>query len=210
LRLTSGPRQLDLPLDLEVKSEPGPIVIDTFPKAIAAGGGDEDKARDQGVAFTHLQRIKDLRPVHIALVGHTGKDETRGARGSSAWLGDVDVMVQIGGTDVRTATVMKANDTAEGPLGSFRAEIVDLGLDEDRDPVEVRIAVPVPVDGVRVGNPSRQKDPTPAAKIARQALTYALSEVGETAPASNHIPTGVRAVSLPTTRRLRLQLSSVR
>jgi hypothetical protein len=85
----------------------GLIIIDTYPKALAAGGGDEDRARDQGLALTNLQRIKDLRPVHIALVGHPGKDKTRGARGSNAWLGDVDVMIEVDGTDIRTATVTK-------------------------------------------------------------------------------------------------------
>jgi hypothetical protein len=29
------------------------------------------------------------------LIGHTGKDETMGSRGSNAILGDVDVMVTI-------------------------------------------------------------------------------------------------------------------
>jgi hypothetical protein len=42
---------------------------------------------------------------HIALVGHTGKNESRGARGSNAHLGDVDVMTQISGDIVKTAAV---------------------------------------------------------------------------------------------------------
>jgi hypothetical protein len=52
-------------VEKEFRVPVGLIIIDTFPKAIAAGGGDEDKARDQGVAYTNLQRIKDLRSVHI-------------------------------------------------------------------------------------------------------------------------------------------------
>jgi AAA domain len=172
----------------------GLIIFDTFPKAIAAGGGDEDKARDQGVAFTNLQRIKDMRSVHIALVGHCGKDKTRGARGSNAWLGDADVMIEIDGTDIRTASVVKANDMAEGPLGSFRAKDVDLGLDEDGDPITVSIAVPV--NAGPVANKSSERPLTPAAKIALRALTEALLEVGETPPASNHIPQGIGTVTI--------------
>jgi RecA-family ATPase len=75
----------------------GLIVIDTFAKAIAAGGGDENSAKDQGVCFANLARIKNATGVHVAIVGHTGKDEGRGMRGSNASYGDVDVMVEISG-----------------------------------------------------------------------------------------------------------------
>jgi RecA-family ATPase len=56
----------------------GYIVIDTFAKGIAAGGGDEDKARDQNKCLTNLRRLHECAELHVAIVGHTGKDETRG------------------------------------------------------------------------------------------------------------------------------------
>ena len=63
----------------------GLIIIDTFNKGIAVGGGDEDKAKDQNIAAANLQQVQDvLTDVHIALIAHTGKDESRGARGSNA------------------------------------------------------------------------------------------------------------------------------
>ena len=64
--------------------------------------------------FANVQRVKNNTGVHVALIGHTGKDESRGARGSNALLGDVDVMVTIGGDEIKTATVTKANDAPEG------------------------------------------------------------------------------------------------
>lgn len=115
------------------------IVFDTFAKLIAAGGGDEDKAKDQGAVFANVQRVKDAIGCHVALVGHTGKDETRGSRGSNAILGDVDVMVTISGDAVKTVTVTKANDAPEGPLFHFKSDIHDFGADEDGDPVTVNI-----------------------------------------------------------------------
>jgi hypothetical protein len=132
----------------------GVLIFDTFAKLIAAGGGDEDKARDQGKVLANLERVKDAlgRP-HVALVGHTGKDETRGARGSNAILGDVDMMVTISGDDVKTATVTKANDAPEGPLFSFKSEVFTFGTDEDGDPITVNIvsneAVEPPKPGTR-------------------------------------------------------------
>ena len=138
--------------DVNERIEPhrvGMIVIDTVAKAIAAGGGDENSAKDQGVCFANLARIKNATGVHVAIVGHTGKDEARGMRGSNASYGDVDVMVEISGEQVKTATVTKANDRPEGPLLSFRSETIELGVDEDGDPVTVNI---VSQDAVETGS----------------------------------------------------------
>lgn len=116
------------------------LIFDTFAKLIAAGGKDENSAKDQGAVFANVQRIKDENGnPHVALIGHTGKDESRGARGSNAILGDVDVMVEISGDTVKTATVTKANDMAEGPLFSFKSETHQFGLDDDGDPITVNV-----------------------------------------------------------------------
>jgi hypothetical protein len=117
----------------------GLVIIDTFAKLIATGGGDENSAKDQGAVFASVQRIKLNADVHVALVGHTGKDEARGARGSNAIVGDVDLMVTISGDAIKTATVTKANDAPEGPLFSFRSETHDFGTDEDGDAITVNI-----------------------------------------------------------------------
>ncbi|WNV10178.1 AAA family ATPase [Tardiphaga sp. 709] len=125
----------------------GLVIFDTFAKLIAAGGGDEDKAKDQGRVFTNIQRIKDAlgkigAAPHVALVGHTGKDVERGARGSNALYGDVDMLVTIAGDDVKTATVVKANDMAEGPVFSFKSRLFEFGTDDDGDPITVNIVEP--------------------------------------------------------------------
>ncbi|MFB6449056.1 AAA family ATPase [Bradyrhizobium tunisiense] len=123
-------------------ADPGLLIFDTFAKLVAAGGGDEDKAKDQGKVFANVQRIKDAighGGPHVALVGHTGKDESRGSRGSNAILGDADVMVTISGDAIKTATVTKANDMPEGPLFSFSSATHDFGTDQDGDPITVNV-----------------------------------------------------------------------
>lgn len=126
----------------------GLVIFDTFAKLVAAGGGDEDKAKDLGQVFTGIQRLKDRLAgggdgPHIALIGHTGKDESRGARGSNAFLGDTDLMVTISGDAIKTAAVTKANDAPEGPLFSFQSETHEFGHDEDGDPITVNIVKPI-------------------------------------------------------------------
>lgn len=117
----------------------GFVIFDTFAKLIAIGGGDENQAAHQGAVFANVQKVKNLTGVHVAIVGHTGKDTTRGARGSNAFLGDVDLMVEIAGGSMRTATVTKANDAPEGVLFAFTSEIFSFGLDEDGDEISVNI-----------------------------------------------------------------------
>lgn len=136
----------------------GFTVWDTFAKLIAAGGGDENLARDQGRVFANLERIKNEIFAHVAIIGHTGKDESRGMRGSNAALGDADMMVMISGDNVRTASVIKANDAPEGTLFSFKSQNHDFGPDEDGDPQTVNIVSPEVAE-------------TPAARKSGDSLT---------------------------------------
>jgi hypothetical protein len=57
----------------------GSIAFDTWPKGIAAGGGDENSAKDVNRAAANLRRIHDALSLHISVIGHTGKDQSRAA-----------------------------------------------------------------------------------------------------------------------------------
>jgi AAA domain len=167
------------------------IVIDTFAKGIAAGGGDEDKARDQNKCLTNLRRLHERAELHIAIIGHTGKDESRGSRGSNAHPADADLQVQIFGDDdsIKSARVIKGNDQPECELTAFQLESADLGIDDDGDPVTTAIVSERTFE--RQTRKAAKAAPLPkAAQIALRSLNEALDEQGEPAPASNHIPAG--------------------
>src|SRR5215813_1109854 len=118
----------------------GLIIIDTYAKGIAIGGGDEDKAKDQSRCLAHLRKVQEMTKAHIAIIGHTGKDETRGGRGSNAHQADVDVQVQISGDEaVKTAKVIKGNDQATGVLLQFTMRSDVMGTDEDGDEITVGV-----------------------------------------------------------------------
>jgi len=118
----------------------GLIIIDTYAKGIAIGGGDEDKAKDQSRCLAHLRKVQEMTKAHIAIIGHTGKDETRGGRGSNAHQADVDVQVQISGDEaVKTAKVIKGNDQATGVLLQFTMRSEVMGTDEDGDEITVGV-----------------------------------------------------------------------
>ena len=157
-------------------AEIGVVIIDTFAKLIAAAAGDENSAKDQGAVFANVQRVKNATGVHVALIGHTGKDESRGARGSNALLGDVDLMVTISGEVIKTATVTKANDAPEGTLFSFKSEVYDFGKDEDGDPITVNV-VSDEIVSAQSNQKSRDRWPK-GLKLVHEAITGALLDKG--------------------------------
>jgi hypothetical protein len=169
----------------------GLIIIDTFNKGIAMGGGDENMAKDQNLVAANLQQIQDmLTDIHVALIGHTGKDESRGARGSNAHLGDVDMMVQISVAGaVRTAALVKINDGVESVLTWFQMTPVTLGRDEDGDDITTAIVSDEVPKGGRAGlNRTQQR--------AMEALELVLAEDGKPAPATPKYPKGVTVVTV--------------
>jgi hypothetical protein len=178
----------------------GLAIFDTFAKLIAAGGGDENSAKDQGAVFASVQRVKNVTGVHVALIAHTGKDVERGMRGSNAALGDVDLMVEIRANgDIRTATATKANDGPEGPLFSFTSEVHEFGHDEDGDPITVNIAFDA--DPSVVKNSTRWPK---GLKLVHEAIQEALIDAGRDHRINGDGPS-VRAVNVLAARAVHTQ-----
>jgi hypothetical protein len=173
----------------------GMIIIDTFNKGIAMGGGDEDKARDQNIAAANLQQVQNaLTDIHVALIGHTGKDESRGARGSNAHLGDVDMMVQISVADsARTATITKINDGMEGVLTQFKLKPVTLGQDEDGDPITTAIVDDELLDGEKEKSRAKLSN---TQRRAMELLERCIIEQGKPVTNNRQFPKGV--ITVPT------------
>jgi hypothetical protein len=173
--------------------EVGLAIFDTYAKGIAAGGGDEDKAKDQNLVQANLRRLFDRGcHIHIAGVGHTGKDESKGERGSNARLADVDLQVQIAGDLIKTATVTKANDQPEGMMTGFRLEPFDFSLDEDGEPFRTFILSPEIFAGER--GTSRQK-PSDRQVLALRALAEVTLKSGREPPPDYRLPLGIKVVA---------------
>ena len=169
----------------------GLVIIDTYPKGIAAGGGDESLAKDQNIAVANMRRVLDRAHIHIAGIGHTGKDESRGERGSNARLADVDLLVHLTGDTIKTATVKKANDQAEDTLTSFRLEPFDFGPDEDGDPFRTFILSDEIITGIATkGRPLSDRQRLALEALAETVLTY-----GQDAPTDYQLPYGIKVVA---------------
>jgi AAA domain len=160
----------------------GLIIIDTFSKAIA--GGDEDKAQTQNLAAATLKEVHDCLEVHIATIGHTGKNAAAGERGSNARLGHVDLAVQITGEGkLKTATVVKANDQPEVRIALFQMEEVTVVRKwedgTDRDPYTTAILAPYDPYAAKKARTAVSKPPTGKQAQAIEALQQAIAARGQ-------------------------------
>lgn len=113
--------------------KPALIVYDTLARGTA--GADENSAKDMGLAIANCRRLYEATGAMILLVAHTGKDTSKGMRGSNAPLGAVDVEIEISrSNDNRTATVKKLKDGGpDGEAYGFKLVTVPVGMDEDGD-----------------------------------------------------------------------------
>jgi len=171
--------------------EIGLIGFDTYAKGIAAGGGDESSAKDQNAALANLRRVLDKKNIHIATIGHTGKDESRGERGSNAKLADADLQVQLTGDTIRSAVVKKANDQPEGLLTSFRLEPFDFGPDEDGDPFRTFILSPEIISNAVV----IERALTDQQQRAMEALAEVTLSQGVDLAPRDGMPAGLKSVT---------------
>ena len=87
------------------------IVIDTISRALA--GGDENTPKDMGAIVAATSKLQAETKAHVLWVHHMPQDGAESLRGHGALLGAMDTTVHVQG-GVKTASVVKANDTEEG------------------------------------------------------------------------------------------------
>lgn len=113
----------------------GLVVIDTLSASVP--GADENSAADMSPVLAALQDMAVALQTLVLVVAHTGKDETRGLRGWSGQLGNADGVIMLTEPDdeTRSGTVLKVKDGPSGDRFGFALSVVELGQDEDGDPI---------------------------------------------------------------------------
>jgi hypothetical protein len=117
---------------------PSLIVIDTLARAVA--GSDENAAQETGILVENCQTLINATGATVCLVHHTGKDGSKGMRGSSALPAAADAEIIIERPDdagnFRTVKLGKARD-AQDYYDLFKCELklVELGIDEDGEKI---------------------------------------------------------------------------
>lgn len=105
------------------------IMIDTLARAMA--GGEENSAQDMGAIIRVADKLRLATGATVCLVHHTGKDTTKGARGSSALMAAVDTEIELSRNgESRCAEVTKQKDGIEGDTFRFKLQQVELGYNK--------------------------------------------------------------------------------
>ena len=110
------------------------IFVDTWARALA--GGDENSAKDVGEAVTLCAKLNRATGATVILIHHSGKDSTKGARGSTALLGACDAEIEVTrNINDRIAKVTKVKNSVDGMEYGFKLRIVPVGVDDDNEVV---------------------------------------------------------------------------
>ena len=174
------------------------IVVDTLARSF--GAGDENAGNDMGAFIANIAGLRAHFGCHVMIVHHEGKDASRGARGHSSLRAAVDTEISLRAQDpLKVATVEKQRDGATGIEAAYTLEVVELGRDEDDDPITscvVRLADAALVKAVKGKKPLSGND-----EVMLQALYDAIREHGEFIRHGDNFPRNRRVVSKAHWRR---------
>lgn len=175
------------------------IIVDTLSRVMA--GGNENAPDDMGALVRNCDKLRDETGAYLALVHHCGKDVARGARGHSLLRAATDAEIEVTRDEAAKlciARVTKQRDFATDGSFVFRLLAIELGEDEDHDPVTSCVIEEADADVI----PKAKLPKLPASqRRALELLTDAIARAGAIPPASNHIPGGLPCVSEDLWRR---------
>jgi RecA-family ATPase len=153
---------------------PSLIIIDTL--AMAFGSGDENTAKDMGLFIANCTRLRAETGAHVMVIHHSGKDTSKGARGSGSLRAAADSEIELTRSgDVIMAKDRKQRDKEKGKVFAYRLHSVFLGNDEDGDAVTSAI--------VETTDPVKKSPHLKGQALkARQEIDNALADHGKTRP----------------------------
>lgn len=157
---------------------PGLVVVDTVARVIP--GLEENSARDMGVFIATADYIARELRCCVLLVHHSGKNADAGMRGSSALYGACDAVWSIANeSGVRTVTLAKSKDGADNLVWSFALEQVEIGEDEEGEPITScvvgNLSEPTFSDGRKVKRSTTPK----SLRLLMDSFDFAIQDAGE-------------------------------
>ena len=182
-------------ISTDLESPVALVVVDTLSRCLA--GGNDNAPDDMGSLINHCDKIRRETGAHVCIVHHSPKANKMDMRGSTHLAGAVDtaICVEKLRTGLAKATVMSQRDLPEGDEFFFRLRPVELGLDDEDDPITSCVVEP------EDEGPSNKPQLSNQQVRALELLMNALVDAGEVPPANNHIPANVKCVPIDLWRR---------
>jgi hypothetical protein len=178
------------------EGQPVLLVIDTLNRTIA---GSESLDEDMTRYIEAADKVKAAFACAVMVIHHCGVEGTR-PRGHTSLTGAADAQISVKRDAVgKIVTVVEwAKDFAEGAETVSTLEVVEVGTDEDGDPISSCV---VAQSDEAVAAADITKRLSPSTGLALKALQTAIDEGGQVPPASNHIPASVRTVPVELWRK---------
>jgi AAA domain len=156
--------------------KPAVVVIDTMNRSLV---GSESNDEDMAAYIKAADAIHEAFNCVVIIIHHCGINESR-PRGHTSLTGAADIQISVkslkkDATKYIIATVECAKDLPEGAVIGSQLEVVEIGVDQDEDPITSCHVVPSAVAEVSV---SETKE-TDTIRIFRAAFTEAVDSFGE-------------------------------
>lgn len=159
------------------------VVVDTL--ARAAPGVEENSSKEMGVVVAACDRVRDELGCTVMPIHHTGKDDTKGLRGSSAIHGAVDASFKISTSGDRTKLEpMDQKDADPGPPMIFEMKEIMVGISRNS-------LVPVLADAEIDDGQPKKHNLHGQEELALRALKTSLERFGEIITGSANVPANV-------------------
>jgi KaiC/GvpD/RAD55 family RecA-like ATPase len=170
------------------------LVLDTLNRSLA---GSESKDEDMALYIQAADAVRQAFNCAVLIVHHCGVDGSR-PRGHTSLTGAVDAQIAVMRDPENNiiATVEWMKDGTEGDVIASRLEVVDLGPDDDGEPITSCVIRPVEAQPPRQQPEKRKREPKSTQEF-RAAFTEALNTAGKMIAAGDSL---VRAVNVEIVR----------
>lgn len=137
------------------------ICVDTLSQCLF---GDENRQEDMAQFTGAMTRLANSLGTQVCVVHHSGKDKSKGARGSSVINGNFDTLFALEEGDGEGQMVLRTDKQKNGGKAavSIKFKRVECGVDGDGDPVYSLVVSDESGELVDVGNGSQPGRPSRA------------------------------------------------
>ncbi|MBC7104167.1 MAG: AAA family ATPase [Parvibaculum sp.] len=150
------------------------ICVDTLSQCLF---GDENRQEDMAEFTGAMTRIANALTTQVCVVHHSGKDKSKGARGSSVISGNFDTLLALEEDSDEGQFVLRTDKQKNGGKAavSIKFEMVECGEDGDGEPVYSLVVSGGSGEPVDIGNGSQpvSRSLTPNGKKVLEVLRAA-------------------------------------
>ena len=170
---------------------PALVILDTLNRSLK---GSESSDEDMTLYVRAADAVRENFGCAVLIVHHCGIDGTR-PRGHTSLIGAVDAQLAVkrdgaGNIEVK---VERMKDGPEGGVIYSRLEAVEVGVDEDGEPITSCVVIPVDASAAR---PTATRKLSDRQRLALDALSNCILDRGEPSPETFKLHGNIKVVKV--------------